>query len=227
MALLQADAWIQIGLHLKPRYLAKLMQTCKGIRAAVDNKTYWTRVAAHMVWRRCENLEIFDHEGELFKGLPLVEENLFHLLGLEHGYYWGMERFLWRLDEAIAFDSIHGRELPAEWWQTIAPMTLEDRTREWLKVGEDFNGKKWPAQYAHLSMQQLAKRLTIQSLSIRDDRCDYDGHFNRFLCEIEDEDIPVKYKRSMMKKFKNLIWNSWFAEPEADCSDISAGICKF
>lgn len=225
--LLHSDSWIQIGLHLKPRHLAKLMQTCKAIRALVDNQTYWTRVTAHLVWRRCENLEIFHFEGELDKVLTDVDQNLFHLLGLDRGYYWGMERFFQRLEEAIAYDSIHGRELQAEWWQSIATLSLEDKTREWLKVGEDFHGKKWPVLYASMSMRDLAVRLTIQSLSIRAERTEYDVHCNRFLCELEDDAMPIKYKRSMMNKFKALVWNAWFSEPEADCSDLSAAIAKF
>ena len=41
-----------IQMHLRPCYAAPLMQTCHRLRGVCDrNQEYWTRVAAHLVWR--------------------------------------------------------------------------------------------------------------------------------------------------------------------------------
>ncbi len=94
------EIWVQIGLHLKPRHLAKLIRVSKKMKKLVDNDAYWTRVAAHAVWRQKECLELRSWEGENFAP---IEVNLYDMLALDRGYFWGMELFLGRLNETIDF----------------------------------------------------------------------------------------------------------------------------
>ncbi len=90
--MIPADTWVLIGLHLKPRYLSRLLRTCKRVNVLVDNNNNWTRVAAHRIWRTCESIEIEDVPscGDV---LPRIdsEHNLLHTIGLDRGYFWTME----------------------------------------------------------------------------------------------------------------------------------------
>ena len=46
------DLWHLISFHLKPRHLRKLILTSKEIKEAVDTEIYWTRIAAHLCFRK-------------------------------------------------------------------------------------------------------------------------------------------------------------------------------
>ena len=49
---LNDEILMTIQMHLRPCHAAPLMRTCKRLRDACDrNQEYWTRVAAHLVWR--------------------------------------------------------------------------------------------------------------------------------------------------------------------------------
>ena len=82
---LQEDVWRSVSLHLKPRHLSKLMLTCKTMLRCVDTDQYWTRVAAHLVCRGCDWMELhseeFPEETDVLK--PISEVNLYYLIGLD------------------------------------------------------------------------------------------------------------------------------------------------
>ena len=129
--MLPPDAWVLIGLHLKPRYLAKLLRTSKSVQRLVDNHQYWTRVAAHQVWRSFEGMEIDDSQSPE-DVLPRIEHNLMHMLGLEHSYLWTMELFFRRLDDVIAYYAVHDQEVYRPFWESLKPKSLEEKTRSWM-----------------------------------------------------------------------------------------------
>ena len=232
MNTLSPDVWVLVGLHLKPRYLAKLMRTSKTVKKLVDNETYWTRVAAHLVWRNCDCMEMykFTDDGDI---LPHIEQNLYYMLGLDHGYYWGMERFFQRIDEVIDYYSANDREEYREWWQNLKCMSLVEKTREWMKEGEKSFGGKWTSEELDMSMKEVTKIEMVASLSIHTTPEDDDKMYNKFLCDIEDEQIPPEYKRTIMKKLDKMLWDLWNASAAKSpdrhyCpTDIAHGICKF
>ena len=229
MNTLSPDVWVLVGLHLKPRYLAKLMRTSKTVKKLVDNETYWTRVAAHLLWRNCDCMEIYT-SAEDFDVLPRIDHNLYYMLGLDHGYYWGMERLFQRMDEVIEYYSlpVNSPEGDHKWWENLKCMTLAEKTREWMKEGEKTSGRKWTSEELRMSMKEVIRTETVASLSIHDDKM-----YNKFLCDIEDEQMPTAHKRIIMRKLKTMLWGIWNANvlnsPDSYyCpTDIAQSICRF
>ena len=110
------------------------MRVSKSINQLVDNDTYWTRVAAHLVWRDCECMGV---KGGVHV-LPHIPHDLYYMDG-HRGYYWTMERFLQRMEEVIAHYS-------EGWCENVKSMSLEERTRFWMRgvacsrMGEQLEG---------------------------------------------------------------------------------------
>ena len=229
MALLPPDAWVLVGLHLKPRHLSKLIQTSKTVKKLVDTNAYWTRVAAHEVWSSFEGMEINEtpHDGDV---LPRIEHNLKYMLGLEHGYYWGMERFFQRVDEVIEYNSLHDLEEYRESWVSMKSMSLEEKTRDWMATMLVSYGKKLTAEEMAMSMKEIAK------VEIEASKADSDPRFNRFVCSMDDDPMPPVYKRAFFRKLDDLLWSS-MRRPQGDSTGnlqwgcchaaIALSICKF
>ncbi len=210
------DIWVLIGLHLKPRYLAKLMQTSKVIKKVVDNENYWTRVAAHTIWRDQDCMEVFNFK-QSHDVLPRIEHNLYYMLGLDHGYFWGMERFFQRLDEVILHYSENDiTEEYCAWWISLQGMPLKERTLEFMRSDVMTFGTKPPY---NTSMKELAKEKTTRNLS-------KSRVINKFMCEMEDDPMPNKYKRHFFSKLDTVLWNSKDSY-DNDYSELAFDLCKF
>lgn len=237
--MLSHDAWIQIGLHLKPRHLAKLMLTSKAIKAIVDNYAYWTRVAAHLVWRESNAMQVntpvvmynffFGFLDNLQSGY--IDHNLYHMIGLERGYYWSMERFFLRIEEFIEFYSTADDYVELKKFATmVKPMSLSERTKAFLRT-EDSVVKNGSASEDHLlSMKEIARKRTEKSLRSRPSEGSHQRDFflNDFVREIEDHPMPAAYKRDIMSSVHMLLLNTTIMTPGAcDITDIIAGACKF
>ena len=221
-----SDIWLQIGMHLKPRHLYKLMQTSKRIKQVVDNEAYWTRVAAHMVWRDCDCMEV-NVPRERHYVLPDIEHNLYHMLGLDHGYYWGMERFLKRMDEAIDYFSIEEPDEYGMWWANLKPMSLMERTREWMKEDARRVQKQLTERELNMSMKEVAQKKIIASLSLRENYDENDHIYNELVCELEDDPMPAIYKRKIFRKLDKFLWKSFSTETKQFPTEIVDRICKF
>ena len=232
--LLPPDAWALIGLHLKPRYLAKLILTSKTIKQLVDTETYWTRVAAHLIWRDCDLMEVRtfteDHDR-----LPRIHHNLYRMLALDRGYFWTMERFFQRMEEVIDFYSnssnIDEYDDNQKWCICLKTMSLAERTRSWLKEGArniGFGNLQMVSQL-DVSMKEMAKLVGKNTLFLkRSGPNKNDARFNKFACEIEDHPMPAAYKRDIMSSIHMLLLNTTIMTPGAcDITDIIAGACKF
>jgi hypothetical protein len=64
-----------------------------------------------------------------------MQHNLYHMIGLDRGYYWSMERFFERLDECIEFYSNSTDVDDArhkQWCIKLKPMSLAERT--WARM---------------------------------------------------------------------------------------------
>lgn len=191
-----ADAWAQIGRHLKPRHLAKLMRVSKRVRAAVDNEAYWTRVAAHMVWRgTCVAVPI----------PPVPGYNTYNMLWCEHGYFANMERFVERIHEAV--DVLSRGEvyswtakgwMPSDW---AARRGMDLRTLTCILAEIDEN----PQDIWHLTMREVAKTYYVERYNLEadcGDGFDY-GCLTRFVSALDDDpDIPAAHKLRLMAHLK-------------------------
>ena len=220
------DAWVLIGLHLKPRHLSKLLRVSKKMRQLLDNNAYWTRVAAHAVWRSNDCLEIMPCHGRKF---TLIEVNLYDLLALDRGYYWGVELFLARLVETIDFYSKNEvDEVHRSWWEEMKAMSLEEKTRKEIKTRNQYQyGLQPPFDETSMSMKQVAKKLISASAHLNEDADEYEKKFNKFVTELEDDPMPAAFKRVVMGKVNDLLWDCSDAKTRMCPSHIAFGICKF
>ncbi len=231
--MLPPDAWMLIGLHLRPRYLAKLLQTSKNVKRLVDTNQYWTRVAGHQVWRTFEGMEI-DDSPAAEDVLPRIEHNLMHMLGLEPGYFWTMELFFGRLDEVIAYYAVHDQEVYHPFWESLKPMSLEGKTRAWMiervKSMSPFRDEAGYGLAVERTMKEIAKN------EIEDTNEDHDRRLNKFVCSMEDDPMPAVYKRAIFRKLDAILWGT-IRTPRGDptgelhwghChTSLALAICKF
>ncbi len=217
-----SDAWIQIGLYLKPRHLSKVMQTNKTIKKIVDNENYWARVAAQLVWRIGFDIEVplplFPEESGT---LPKIDHNLYYMLGLDHGYYWAMERFIQRIDETIDQESMDDEEDESSddedyrgWWSSLKTMTLADKTHAYIEHTS--------RSYERMSMKELAESRYLESI-VGDRNA---KEYNRFLCEIEDDPMPPIYKKTLFRKLGKFLFN-FNDGTRLSTDNLAFGICRF
>ena len=193
------------------------------MKAIVDNDAYWTRVAAHLVWR--ENDYMFVKRPPImypreFNGhLHRIHHNLYHMIGLEHGYYWSMGRFLQRMEEVIEYYSNYvGNDVDisktVQVWALLKQMSLLERTAYLVRDCESDSPmisttEEHDGDETTLSMKDLAKSRTIEKLhpyGSDHDRAEAETMFNKFTGQIDDEAMPVAYKQVIFKKLRKLFF---------------------
>lgn len=190
---LSDDAWVQIGLHLKPRHLSKLMRTCKRINRLVDNEDYWTRVAAHLVWRDHHLVEQdmpYQDEGASCRlYLTPPDPALYHMMGLDQGYYRGMESFIKRISEGIEAN-MQGDENDRDCAVTYQVLpTLKEKT-----------ARKGSRTWLGGTMKSLAKSETDLFVKQRMGSIgDVWPRLQEMLCNLEDDPMPAEHKRRLFK----------------------------
>jgi hypothetical protein len=192
---LSDDVWVQIGLHLKPRHLSKLMRTNKRIMCLVDNEAYWTRVAAHLVGRDHWMLELKPYFETYHKPefLPPGDSSLYFMVGLDRGYHWAMESFMDRfqcsVDALLRENDPDGRDLVARFHglQTVQEKVI---AMDWF-----------PCQLDKNTMKQVAKHKTIEKwVDFKNRRFgDKWPSIRKFLIDLEDDPMPAMYKRRIMR----------------------------
>jgi hypothetical protein len=198
----QYDTWMQIGLHLKPRHLSKLLQTSKTINKIVDNEAYWTRVAAHAAWRECCLLDI-DPLSIGFEQLQPLRHNIYFMLGLDHGYYWSMERFFDRMEECIVFYSNSTSDEDAkhkEWCLQLKPMSLAERTMAYIRergCDATFENMKATAKSEVARMMHHSN----SGRSAQTSAC-----INKFMRSMDDDPTPAAHKRAIFKKLDAFLY---------------------
>lgn len=199
------------------------------MRQLVDNNAYWTRVATQAVWRNHICLEISACDIENFTP---IEVNLYDLLALDRGYYWGMERFLGRLFEAIEFYSKNDDDMHRSWWEELKAMSLEEKTRKGMICLNQINywrdpSNRTPFGEPGMSMKEVAKKRILASSHLCKDADVYEKKFNKFVTDLEDDPMPAAFKRVVMGKVNDLLWDCCDANMKKCPSDIAWGICKF
>jgi hypothetical protein len=166
--------------------------------------------------------------------LPRIHHNLYHMIGLDRGYYWSMERFFQRMEEVIDYyssstnvDDIENRE----WCMKLKPMSLAERTKAWMKEESSspwLGGGRTVAEL-EMPMKEVAKLVTKETLYVRSTGYSKnDARFNAFVCEMEDDPMPAAHKRVMFQRLDKLLYDVSAADEEDCCpTEISDGICKF
>lgn len=199
------DTWMQIGLHLKPRHLSKLMRTSKTINDIVDNEAYWTRVAAYAAWHECCLLDV-DPLNMGFEKLQPLRHNIYYMLGLDHGYYWTMERFFERMQECIVFYAGSTSDEDAshkKWCLQLKPMSLAERTMARIRE------RGYETDTGELStMKAVAKaeaaRMMLYSNSGRSAQTS--ACVNKFMRIMDDDPTPAAHKRAIFKKLDAFLY---------------------
>ena len=219
--LLSDEVWTLIGFHLKPRHLATLMRTSKAVRAAVDNEAYWTRVAAHLVWRNCGTMEVYSGpKRDPCDILPPPAMNLYYLNGLDVGYAQAMDAFIRRIDVMMTACTQRGND-----WTEYQAADLRTRTVMLLKdsITHEETNMKMIGDEDSASMKELAKRVAISSAQ--------NGKAyqmtRKFVNELDDHPMPACFKREIMGKLGGLLLGLSHESPSLDAFDLHSGICKF
>ena len=199
------DTWMQIGLHLKPRHLSKLLQTSKTINRIVDNEAYWTRVAAHAAWHDCCLLDV-DPLSFGFERLPPLRHNIYYMLGLDHGYYWSMERFLDRVEECIVFYSGSASDEDArhkELCLQLKPMSLAERTMARIRGrGYDTGAAELPTM-KEVAKSEMARMMRYSNAGRSAQTC---ACVNKFMRIMDDDPTPAVHKRAIFKKLDDFLY---------------------
>ena len=230
---LTPDAWTTIGSMLKPRHLAKLLRTNKALRQILDTEAYWTRVAAHLVWRGSESMELHSEEfPEEEDRLPVLKGvNLYYLLGLDSGYKHGMDLFIDRIQQTIDAYSTLPDEAGAWWAGFNAIAGLRERT---VKLYVETTGKHWYGMFLPqitgdehtVSMKELAKRVTEQDW-VKGKSDPTRKLLKDFVCRMEDADLTPASKRFFFREIGKLFWRITANGGEVAPTEIGMDICLF
>jgi len=210
-----------IGQHLRPRKLYLLMQTNKQILASVEQDSYWTRVAAHLVWRGCESMEVEDYTyKDVHDQLPQPTFNMYHLNGADQGYCKAMDAFVARIGQMIALPAPEGQDL----WRSFRGRSVREQTiMQYQATHDDFGmGPLWDE--GTITMKQLAKRIVCSwPLSGNQKRR------KAFVDDLEDHPMPARYKREIMQKLHTLLWEWEHASGSHHtcAAKIAQDICHF
>lgn len=212
--MIPAEIWTLVALHLKPRYLARLLAVSKPIHRAVDNETYWTRVASHLTWRTCPLMELRHDEDNI---LPPVdpELNLYDMMALDRGYYWSMQHFIERID---AVGDAYSKRLESgdPCWDGWKASSLKDKTvaffvdSELLLLEGDAGvsiavSMKKSGGETELTMKELARRIVMAEKTTR--RCTT-AKLVKFMWEIEeDAALAPPIKRNVIRKFRAMLYD--------------------
>ena len=225
-----------MALHLKPRHLSKLMRTSKAIRTWVDGDYYWTRVVLHLLCRRCSWMELhsaeFPEDTDVLTPLKTTE-NLFFLVGLDKGYFWGMETFLARVQEAIEYYSDKPED-PCYWLASFKDIgSLRDKAVKFYLKGIFMSEGEWTSDLPKLKgdekvvpMKELAKRLTY-NVWIKGRDKGWKKLMKEFVRKIEDHSMPSEFKRFFSRELSLLLWKTIAEGVEVCVSEVAMEICIF
>jgi hypothetical protein len=230
---MSSDAWVMVGLHLRPRYLCRLIQVSKAMKL-VDNEAYWSKVAAHLVWRHCDEMELDKLPGLILNNglkLPVIEENLHYLLALDRGYYAGMEQFMRRIEDVIEYHSTHCQggssgENILQQWKDMKGKTFSERLFErllcnsWLYAGAAPDSPDWDKK-------------TMKMVAMDEIDSDKETAINhKFVCSIEDDPMPAVHKRTIIRQLHAILSCPVRLPGHGDQTDyglsmLAIEVCKF
>lgn len=226
---LSDDAWVQIGLHLKPRHLYKLMCANKRIKLLVDNEVYWTRVAAHLILRNHWMLELFSpHEDSIPSNCILtpLDASHYYMVGLDQGYFRAMERFMQRIQDSIEAYTLLGDEDDLAYVTRFQGGTLG--TAIDCMVADCQRTCK-PEISGVDTMKELARYETISFWKTQNESLlgEHWPKMQKFLCQLEDDPMPAKYKRQVFRSMWEAFGSCMILSGTGKQSSLGENLCIF
>ena len=170
------EVWTLIGTHLPPHHLCKLLYTSKQIKAATDNEDYWTLVAAQLIWRDCEAMEIHPCGPCETDVMPRVDMDLYDIPRAPTDYRARTERFFARMEEMRATYTKGAQEMADKgnhaclfgnnefhhsWWRHWFAQTLAARTANYFYTTAGFHNIRLSGDEFSISQKELARRKTL------------------------------------------------------------------
>ena len=174
------DVWTLIGTHLPPCHLYKLLSTSKQVKSSVDNKDYWTLVAAQLIWRDCASMEIHLCGTCEFDVMPRPDLDLYDIPRSDGDYRYLMQRFLTRMeemhstytkgvqkmmDEEINVCLFGNNNHDLDWWTTTFAQPLHIRNVTFYRWSAWQHDIKLEQDEALITQKELARRMTVALLA--------------------------------------------------------------
>ena len=211
--------WVCVGLHLKPRHLLNLMCTSKILFKITNNEEYWTRVAAHLVFRSCDCMEAFHNIKEEYDILTPLSCNLYDMVGLDCGYYHGMNMFLARIEEMLVK---YGEK--DDYWCKYQTVDIKTKTLMLFNKDPVFSPWKSIGDEGSITMREFAQRIITSN-----SKTPAEMKMQAFVNTLDDSPVPAKIKGGIMNKLERLLWSldAQVREENPFPSEIAFGICKF
>jgi hypothetical protein len=227
LPVLSDDAWVQIGLHLKPRHLYKLMCANKRIKLLVDNEVYWTRVAAHLHLRDHWMLELFSpHEDSIPSNriLPPLDASHYYMVGLDHGYFRAMERFMQRIQDSLEAYTLLGDEDDLAFLSRYQGWSMDYVIDLLVADSEEQDGFP-PAE----TMKETARFKTLSFWKILKDSQlgEHWPKMQKYLCQLEDDPMPGRCKRQVFRSMLETFGHKLQLTGTGSFSFISHHLCIF
>ena len=154
--------------------------------------------------------------------------NLYNMIGLDFGYYQGMNSFMQRINEMITKSTEEGED-----WREYQVADLKTKTVMFFKEEHILNQcsgvsvcVKLVGDEDHITMKEFTRRIVVQCHC----RISTSGRKMRvFVNGLDDSTIPTKTKREIMTKLNDLLWSldHPFEESSPSPFDIACEICKF
>jgi hypothetical protein len=204
-------------MYLKPRHLAKLLQTCSFLNMLLgNNNEYWTRVAAHLVWRKHVGLVTCQ---DVDYGQDAVPSRFFDMVNLPHGYRLAMDQFIALISKALGQVYDYDEDDPPSdtvnplGWHQFADAPLDVQVRVGMQT---FN--KWGEQEGYdskndilLGMRGIATKIAVYHSKCKSSVKTGQAHelhmgMVRYINEMDDDNtIPISTKQRLMKGFVQAI----------------------
>ena len=174
------EVWTLIGVHLPQRHLYKLLCTSKQVRDAVDNHDYWTHVAAQLIWRDCECMEIHPCGPCTTDVMPRVGLDLYDIPRTDGDYQVLMQRFFVRMeqmreiytkgaqqmvDEGVHVCLFGNNDFGPAWWLFWFNQPLSKRNVHFFVVTATFNNIGLKNDESGIPQKELARRKTLAALA--------------------------------------------------------------
>lgn len=213
--ILSPEIFRELQMHLKPRHLAKLLQTCSYLNMLLgSNNEYWTRVAAHLVWRN--HVGLVTHEDVSYSQNSVLSR-YFDMVNLPRGYKVAMNEFLALISKEMRRvhedkDDPDADKNPFGWHKFAdAPLDIQIRVgmRSFLSWRESEGYDN--VDVTMLGMRGIAAKIAICCASgVRDGKTGpaRERHMGmvRYINEMDDDNtIPISTKQRLMKGFVRAI----------------------
>jgi hypothetical protein len=197
----------EIQMHLKPRHLAKLLQTCKYLNMLLGtNNEYWTRVAAHLVWRN--HVGITNHD-DIEKNCEMVPNCLIDMVNLSRGYKTAMNEFVLLIGKEMArvHDDEEEDDMDPDKWRVFAGAPLDVQVRVGMQTFINWDEAVGYNSMSDtlLPMREIAMKIAVETATWAQQGTSKEAsqrHMGmvRYINDLDDDNtIPIATKQRLMQ----------------------------